>query len=256
MRNAFSLVELSIVLVILGLLTGGILAGQSLIRASELRSFHADFQKFHAAYYSFRDKYFGVPGDLGNATDFWGSAGGTGFDADCYTAQTSGSRATCNGSGDSRIMHMTAVNNGERFMLWKHLANAGLIEGSFTGRSNGAAGTYAAAAGENLPRPRARDGYYDWTYLTSSNGNYFPNSRLDTNSMRIMGNNGHYSILRPDEAWNLDTKLDDGSPTMGRVIAPRNGYSAGANCTSSDAADATYRLELTAVGCYVEYLMR
>lgn len=46
MRHGFSLVELSIVLVILGLLVGGVLTGQSLIRAAELRSVSTEFQKY------------------------------------------------------------------------------------------------------------------------------------------------------------------------------------------------------------------
>ena len=49
MRQGFSLVELSIVLVILGLLTGGILAGQSLIRAAELRAVTTEYQRYTAA---------------------------------------------------------------------------------------------------------------------------------------------------------------------------------------------------------------
>ena len=52
MRSAFSLVELSIVLVILGLLTGGILTGQSLIRAAELRSVTSQMQQYRVAVYT------------------------------------------------------------------------------------------------------------------------------------------------------------------------------------------------------------
>ena len=62
-QPGFSLVELSIVLVILGLLTGGILAGQSLIRAAELRSISTDYSRYIAAVQAFRDKYFALPGD-------------------------------------------------------------------------------------------------------------------------------------------------------------------------------------------------
>ncbi|PZU43073.1 MAG: prepilin-type cleavage/methylation domain-containing protein, partial [Sphingomonas sp.] len=65
--HGFSLVELSIVLVILGLLTGGILGGQSLIRAAEIRSIGVDFNRFSTATYTFRDKYMGLPGDITNA---------------------------------------------------------------------------------------------------------------------------------------------------------------------------------------------
>jgi prepilin-type N-terminal cleavage/methylation domain-containing protein len=60
-RRGFSLVELSIVLVILGLLTGGILTGQNLIRAAELRSAVTELQRHQASTQSFRDKYFAIP---------------------------------------------------------------------------------------------------------------------------------------------------------------------------------------------------
>ncbi|MBY6117485.1 prepilin-type N-terminal cleavage/methylation domain-containing protein [Mameliella alba] len=72
-RSGFSLVELSIVLVILGLLIGGVLTGQNLIRAAELRSVMTEFKTYQTAVMTFRDKYFALPRDMTNATDFfWG----------------------------------------------------------------------------------------------------------------------------------------------------------------------------------------
>ncbi len=127
--RAFSLVELSIVLVILGLLTGGILTGQSLIRASELRSITTDMNRYVTATQTFRDKYFAVPGDMRNATAFWGVAAGTGSDATCANT-VSTSAATCNGNGDGVIQTFNVAFD-EIFLAPKHLANAGLIEGSY-----------------------------------------------------------------------------------------------------------------------------
>ncbi len=77
MRHGFSLVELSIVLVILGLLTGGILAGKSLMRASELRAVSTEYQRYLTAAQSFRGKYFELPGDFSKAQSFWGIAHAT-----------------------------------------------------------------------------------------------------------------------------------------------------------------------------------
>ena len=73
MRKGFSLVELSIVLVILGLLVGGVLSGQSLIRAAELRAATQEYQRYYTATQTFRDKYFAIPGDFNNAQAFWDS---------------------------------------------------------------------------------------------------------------------------------------------------------------------------------------
>lgn len=63
-NRAFSLVELSIVLVILGLLTGGILTGQSLIESATMRRQLADIATLQSATLSFRDKYMAIPGDM------------------------------------------------------------------------------------------------------------------------------------------------------------------------------------------------
>ena len=130
MRSAFSLVELSIVLVILGLLTGGILAGQNLIRAAELRSVTTQMTQYRTAFYTFRDKYFAIPGDMRNAIDFWGAQDGAdGVGLDCFNDPSS-TQATCNGDGDGDIQLYPMT---ETYRAWQHLANAGLIEGTYTG---------------------------------------------------------------------------------------------------------------------------
>ena len=67
-NQGFTLVELSIVLVILGLLVGGVLTGQSLIRAAELRTVSTQYATFSTAVNTFRDKYFTIPGDMTNAS--------------------------------------------------------------------------------------------------------------------------------------------------------------------------------------------
>lgn len=65
MQKGFTLVELSIVLVIIGLLVGGILVGQSLIDAAKLNSLVRQFQQYDAAANSFKSKYKFLPGDAG-----------------------------------------------------------------------------------------------------------------------------------------------------------------------------------------------
>ncbi len=127
MRRGFSLVELSIVLVILGLLVGGILAGQSLIRASELRSVSTDLQRFQTSMAAFKDKYFGLPGDITNATSFWGARDNNdGIGTDCtdlLTAETTS--RTCNGDGSGTISSVLALaaERHETFHAWKQLQN-------------------------------------------------------------------------------------------------------------------------------------
>ena len=163
--RGFSLVELSIVLVILGLLTGGILAGQSLIRAAELRSVTADLARYQTASMTFRDKYLAYPGDMPNATRFWGVRAGTGSDVTCHQtiATTTG---TCNGDGNGRSEGISGdVTLGERFLFWQHLAYAGLIEGSYTGASASAA-SEVRVAGTNMPPAKMSNGIFGSGFST------------------------------------------------------------------------------------------
>ena len=161
----FTLVELSIVLVIIGLIVGGIFVGKELIRASQLNSVLRDLDKYNSAVLTFKDKYGKLPGDISNATQFWGSAGGSGPPDDattnCYGVGNAGaiplgSKLTCNGNGNGMISGgiysfdgVTDCSNNhyiygllcdyEQFAVWQHLANAGLDSGVYTPTRAGSA---------------------------------------------------------------------------------------------------------------------
>ena len=62
--RGFTLIEMASVLVIIGLIVGGILVGQSLIKAAEVRSEVTQMEKFQTAVNTFRDKYGYLPGDI------------------------------------------------------------------------------------------------------------------------------------------------------------------------------------------------
>lgn len=253
MNRGFSLVELSIVLVILGLLTGGILGGQSLIRAAEIRGITTDQSRYSTAVQSFRDKYFSVPGDMANATAFWGAA--TSCPGEVSTPSTG--TATCNGNGDGRLQHGAATAN-EPFRLWHHLANAGLIEGSYTGVSNSAttSGT-DILFGSNLPRGRMSNSGMMVLYLgdiAAANTTYFEGSYSHT--LYYGASNPaccpSSALLKPEEMWNIDTKVDDGKPGTGAVLSFESyGPSLCHTQTpgSTAASSANYNLAGTSVGC-------
>jgi len=219
-HNAFSLIELSIVLVILGLLTGGILTGQSLIRASELRAVSTEYNRFSTAALAFRDKYLALPGDMKNATQFWGIAAGTlGNDATCQNFAST-TTATCNGDGDGTPNSGTS---NERYRFWQHLANAGMIEGSYTGTA-GSGGAEHHVIGSNAPASKLSNA--GWT-MDSNRAGFagdawlwaFPAGRYIF--LKIGGpttNTETYNrTLKPEEAWNIDVKIDDGKPGLGKL---------------------------------------
>ncbi len=62
--RGFTLIELSIVLVIIGLLVGGILVGRDLIKSSEIRAQIKQFEEFKTAANAFKTKYGYLPGDI------------------------------------------------------------------------------------------------------------------------------------------------------------------------------------------------
>ncbi len=131
-KNGFTLIELSIVLVVIGLIVGGVLVGQGLIKAVTLRSVLKQQEQFRTAAATFRDKYGCVPGDCTNASSF-------GF--------TSGSSVPINGDGNGIIGNTTgylfsccgAGPNNEMETFWLHLSQSKLIS-SYSANWSGGGG--------------------------------------------------------------------------------------------------------------------
>lgn len=200
MKRGFSLVELSIVLVILGLLTGGILAGQSLIRAAEVRKIGTQVTGYMVAIQTFRDKYFALPGDMTNATSFWGRDN-TALTQCAAQPGTASATGTCNGNGDGRVNE----SSNEGPLPWRHLSLAGLIEGSYDGHH-----TVPYVAGVNAPA--VGNGF--WHMFAEGGSAYFgvlPDTRT---AIR-----GYADLLSGEEGWNLDTKMDDGVAGTGTMVS-------------------------------------
>lgn len=259
--KGFSLVELSIVLVILGLLTGGILGGQSLIHAAELRSVAKEAEQFTTAIYTFRTKYMGLPGDLPNATAFWGAEPLANCPGDESTPSTT--PATCNGNGNGEInWHNDAGLGGESHRFWQHLANAGLINGQFTGThsAGGCNGNGSCNVTLGVNAPKSKFGAAGWSvYHVGSVGTgelyFFPGKYGNIFQFGTVGNFTSLPALKPADAWNVDQKLDDGRPSKGYVRSWKNSYSA--DCADSDNEDtAVYQLELNTIGCQMTFLSR
>ncbi len=251
--TAFSLIELSIVLVILGLLVGGILAGQSLIRASEVRSVITEANRFNTAALGFRDKYFGWPGDITNATAIWGKDT-TSAAACAGSAGTAATPGTCNGDGDGYV-----VQYAEAFRLWQQLNLAGLLEGSYPGYISPQANTTPTVPGRDMPASRLGKGGWTVEKLSQlSTINYelgysdLPDKKF--NFMILGGPNAAYwsnaPVLRPEEAWNIDTKMDDGTPASGKIRVGPNSN----NCTNVSTSDAVYKTSNSNITCLLGYI--
>src|SRR4051812_5296019 len=116
-EKGFTLVEIAIVLVIIGLLLGGILKGQEMITQAKIKNSIADFSGISAAYYGYQDRYRAIPGDDTGATRWTGGVAGSGngvvdglYSVACPTA--------------------VAAADPESCKWWDHIRRAGFVAGS------------------------------------------------------------------------------------------------------------------------------
>jgi prepilin-type N-terminal cleavage/methylation domain-containing protein len=110
-QQGFTLVEVAIVLVIIGLLLGGILKGQEMIMQARIKNVIADFSGISAAYYGYQDRYRAVPGDDSAATRWTGAVAG-------------------DGNGTVAGDYNSSIANAESRLWWDHLRRAGFVAGT------------------------------------------------------------------------------------------------------------------------------
>jgi prepilin-type N-terminal cleavage/methylation domain-containing protein len=133
-QSGFTLVEIAIVLVIIGLLLGGVLKGQELINQAKVKNVANDLNGIGAAVYAYQDRYKALPGDDSGAAARW-------------TTNPPG-----NGNRNG-VLDAPAGGNDETLLFWLHLRRAGLISGDATSNAppfnalNGATTVHATAAG-------------------------------------------------------------------------------------------------------------
>jgi prepilin-type N-terminal cleavage/methylation domain-containing protein len=109
LARGMSLVELSIVMVIIGLLIGAVVGGLSVKKSSELRSIITQIDQFRVAISGFQDKYGDLPGDMPDAHSYWDNGSNT----------VCGTSAECNGNGNGAIEFQSSNTDNEniRFLL-------------------------------------------------------------------------------------------------------------------------------------------
>ncbi len=123
-QSGFTLVEIAIVLVIIGLLLGGVLKGQELINSAKIKNLVNDMNGLSTAVYAYQDRYRALPGDDANAETRWTpqiTAAGTGLgNGDGSLGAAAFNAAAAAGAGPESVL------------FWKELRTAGLVSGNVT----------------------------------------------------------------------------------------------------------------------------
>lgn len=216
-NSGFTLVELSIVLVIIGFLVAGVSAGASMIKQAQVRSVISDMIGFQASYNGFVARFNKVPGDMDIGSAYWPGAN------NCAVTPLN-----CNGNGNGVIQFATgARGNGtgdETERAWKHMSLAGVISQGIPELADTFTQTQV---GLTAPSTRLSGVGFMMGSNTLGTGVTSPFS-LTTNLILIGGENTNNSLvngaLSPEDAFNLDVKLDDGIVSGGTFQGANTGF--------------------------------
>lgn len=181
-QSGFTLVEIAIVLVIIGLLLGGILKGQEMINQAKIKNVISDFNGIAAALYAYQDRYRALPGDDSNALTRWPQV----------PATAGSGQGTITGTYNNTFQTPTETN-----YFWQHLRIAGFVSGSgspvngvgFQQPTNAASGMIGVQTGNGIVPPAS---------VMAANGGGFTSLMMCSAGL-------------PDKiAIAVDTQMDDG----------------------------------------------
>ncbi len=197
-NRGFTLIEMAIVLVIIGLLLAGVLKGQELVNNARAKSYASDFRNIPIMLYGYQDKFKAVPGD-----DSQVSIHLPGATLATTPAGTLGN-GVINGAWD------TATDSDESCLFWQHVRMAGLAPGS---------ATVSCAPGSDYWPRNANGGQVG----IQSNTAFATMTGTITGSYIICSKN-----IPGDFVLQIDAMLDNGDPATGSVRAIRTSNAGGA----------------------------
>jgi len=192
-QSGFTLVEIAIVLVIIGLLLGGVLKGQELINSAKVKNFATDFRNIPLFIYGYQDKFKALPGDDANANTHLGGAA---------TAAGVTLLAPSGNVGNGRIEgnYNSTVGTDESVAFWQQVRLANLASGA----------TGFAPPASDVPRNAdgGRVGIQSTAPITGMTGSFFVCSD---------GIQGKF-------AKQIDITMDDGNTAGGSVRVASGTY--------------------------------
>ncbi len=228
--QGFTLVELSIVIIIIGFLIAGVSAGQSLIKQAKLNSVVTELTGFDNALNTFKIKYSGLPGDLTNASAYW---------PDCDPTP-----GNCNGDGNGIIDWMWWIDplTMENYRSWQQLSKAGMLAGSYTGIGG------EAHVGIDVPASKYADSA---GYLMT---NDLEKATVINLAKEMPGMENNASVMPSKEVYNIDLKIDDGIADTGIVRGWGGRNSGGSPWDTECTSGSTYlHLDGDVIHCNLGY---
>lgn len=231
-ESGFTLVELAIVMIIIGLLIGGILKGQELINNARVSSSISQLKGIEGAVNTFRDKYSAMPGDMTQAQ-------ATARIPECGTAALACSRDGNNNgyiTAEAADFGLAQANLSEMTTAFVQLSKAGMLAGNVNSTAVAftpdllpdfnSGGKIRLAYGAAAPTGAFGVGFIPGHYIavgSSAGATMSTSTAFDASA-----------------AANIDRKLDDGRPNSGTVRAGGTAGNAASNCASSNAVAGLY----------------
>lgn len=242
----FSIVELAIALMVVGILAGAALKGAEVIRNSRLSSTYIETQTIASALKNFADKYHALPGDMKNATTRL---------IGCDNIPVNSCQ---NGNGDNQIGDIDNAEDPEYTLFWYHLTASKMLQAvnldaPITPRAFGRTQAEAPAGGGFSILTQS--GEWEDTLNANVDGLYlFWVGNPDGNTLYTADS----FVVSPHDALFLDTKFDDGKPVSGNIRARgSNSDSAGSlNDAPDECRNLTVYAEGTDTGCYMYFKIR
>ncbi|MBI5006335.1 MAG: prepilin-type N-terminal cleavage/methylation domain-containing protein [Nitrosomonadales bacterium] len=219
-QSGFTLIEIAIVLVIIGLLLGGVLKGQELINSARVKNLATDFKNIPVFIYGYQDKFRALPGDDGAAASHVANA----------------TAATTNGTVSNGVIEGkwdgTDGDGSEAKLFWQHVRLAGLAPGSTT-----------VSAADYMPTNATGGtiGIQSGTNCLAAGGSCTANLITPIKDAGGVAIRGSYvicsSAILGKFVKQLDLQMDDGNTASGSMMAMPVGSAAATSATATASID-------------------